>query len=55
VEIDGSVPVGTPITAGGKPVGTVYSQADNQAIAYLRFDRAKGDMEAGDATLRMAE
>ncbi len=55
VEIDGSVPVGTPITAGGKPVGTVYTQADNQAIAYLRFDRAKGDMEAGDATLRMAE
>ncbi|MEI4195969.1 CAF17-like 4Fe-4S cluster assembly/insertion protein YgfZ [Roseovarius sp. E0-M6] len=55
VEIDGSAPVGTPITAGEKAAGTLYTQAGDQAIAYLRFDRAKGDMAAGDATLRMAE
>ncbi|QYX56757.1 folate-binding protein [Roseovarius sp. SCSIO 43702] len=55
VEIEGEAPVGTAITAGDKPTGTLYTQAGSQAIAYLRFDRAKGDMTAGDATLRLAE
>lgn len=51
VNIDGAAPVGTPIMAGEKAVGTVYTQANGQAIAYLRFDRAKGAMQAGEATL----
>lgn len=52
VDIDGSAPVGTEITAEGKPVGTLFTQSGGKAIAYLRFDRAAGDMQAADATLR---
>ncbi len=55
VAIDGAAPVGTPIEAGGKPVGTLFTQAHGQAIAYLRFDRTEGEMTAGGATLRLAE
>jgi folate-binding protein YgfZ len=49
VAVDGSAPVGTPITANGKPAGTLFTQSNGRAIAYLRFDRAGVDMEAGDA------
>ncbi len=52
VQVSGQAPVGTPITAEGKPVGTLFSQSGGQGLAYLRFDRAKGDMIAGDATVR---
>jgi len=55
VEIDGAAPVGSAITAEGKPAGTLFTQADGRAIAYLRFDRAKGEMTAGDASLRWIE
>lgn len=51
VQINGKAPVGTPITSGGKPVGTVFTQSGDQAIAYLRFDRATKDMQAGDASV----
>ncbi len=53
VEMDGSAPVGTEITADGKPAGRVFTQSGGLAIAYLRFDRAEGEMKAGDATLRL--
>ncbi len=49
VAIDGTAPVGTPITADGKPAGTLFTQSGGRAIAYLRFDRAQGDLKAGDA------
>ena len=49
VEVEGSAPVGTDITADGKPVGTLFTQSGGKGIAYLRFDRAKGEMQAGDA------
>ena len=49
VAIEGSAPVGTPIMAGEKAAGTLYTQAGQKAIAYLRFDRAKGEMTAQDA------
>lgn len=52
VSIDGSAPAGTEITAGGKPVGTLFTQADGTALAHLRFDRAKGEMHADEAVLR---
>ena len=56
VSIEGSAPVGTDIlTEDGKVAGTLFSQSGDQAIAYLRFDRAKGDMRAGDATVRMTD
>ena len=51
VRIDGEAPVGTEITADGKPAGTLFTQSGGRAIANLRFDRAKGAMQAGDATL----
>lgn len=49
VSIDGHAPVGCDITSDGKSVGTLFSQADGQAIAYLRFDRAKGELHTADA------
>ncbi|MGR3821023.1 MAG: CAF17-like 4Fe-4S cluster assembly/insertion protein YgfZ [Salipiger marinus] len=52
VEVQGSAPVGTEIMAGEKVAGTLYTQANGQGIAYLRFDRAEGEMKAGDAVLR---
>ncbi|HBM57890.1 MAG TPA: folate-binding protein YgfZ [Citreicella sp.] len=52
VEVQGSAPVGTEIMAGEKVAGTLYTQANGQGIAYLRFDRAEGEMTAGDAVLR---
>ena len=42
------------ITANGKPVGTLHSRAGEAGIAYLRFDRATGEMQAGDATVTRA-
>lgn len=53
VSVDGEVEAGTPIEADGKAVGTLHSVADGQGIAYLRFDRAKGDMNAGKAVVRL--
>ncbi|MEO1155099.1 MAG: folate-binding protein [Pseudomonadota bacterium] len=54
VEVDGTAPVGTEITAGGKTAGTLYTQAHGHGIAYLRFDRATGEMQAGEATVTRA-
>ncbi|MEW2914889.1 folate-binding protein [Leisingera sp. JC11] len=55
VTVDGAAPVGTGITAGGKPVGTLFTQSGGRGIAYLRFDRAKGEMQAGDARVTWQE
>ncbi|NDR59133.1 folate-binding protein YgfZ [Pseudoruegeria sp. M32A2M] len=51
VTVAGQAPVGTEILAAGKPAGTLFTQSGSKAIAYLRFDRATGEMRAGDATL----
>lgn len=51
VQIDGKADPGTPITADGKPAGTLHTVAGDRGVAYLRFDRATGPMQAGDATL----
>ncbi len=51
VSIDGNAEAGTPILKGDREVGTLHSVAGNQALAYLRFDRAGGDMTAGDAKI----
>ena len=53
VEVDGGAPVGSTISADGKEAGTLFTQSGNRAIAYLRFDRATGDMQAGDAIVRL--
>lgn len=49
VRIDGPAAFGDEITAEGKPVGTLFTRAGDHAIAYLRFDRATGPMQAGAA------
>jgi tRNA-modifying protein YgfZ len=54
VNITGAAPVGTAIVADGKAAGTLFTQSGGHAIAYLRFDRAGGDMAAGAATVRRA-
>ena len=51
VKINGSAPIGTPITVDGKVAGALFSQSSGEAIAYLRFDRAQGEMQAGEATI----
>ena len=55
VSVAGATPVGTDITANDKTVGTLFTQADGKGIAYLRFDRAKGEMQAGNATVTLPE
>ena len=55
VEVAGTAPVGTPIaTQDGKEAGTLYTQSGGRGIAYLRFDRADGPLQASDATVRLA-
>jgi len=51
VTVEGEVPAGTEIRADGKAAGTVFTQSGGRGIAYLRYDRAVGEMTAGDATL----
>ncbi|WP_050602005.1 folate-binding protein YgfZ [Ruegeria sp. 6PALISEP08] len=55
VVVDGTAPVGTEITANGKSIGTLFTQSGGHAIAYLRFDRAGGEMQAGKATVRLTD
>jgi len=52
VAIEGAAPPGTPILSGGKEAGTLFTQANDQAIAYLRHDRIASEMQAGEAILR---
>ncbi len=51
VGLDGPVPTqGTKVTTeDGKEVGVLTTVAPGQAIAYLRFDRARGPLNAGHA------
>lgn len=49
VSVTGPAETGAEITAGGKPAGTLLSRSGDAALAYLRFDRATGPMQAGDA------
>lgn len=52
VSVEGPVPpTGTEILSGDRVAGTLYTTANGQGIAYLRFDRATGAMQAGEAVL----
>lgn len=54
VSVSHEVPFGTMIqNEDGKEVGQVCSQSGGEAIAYLRFDRTQGNMNAGDATITL--
>lgn len=49
VRVSGPAEQGCEITAAGKPAGTLLSRSGDLALAYLRFDRAEGPMQAGHA------
>lgn len=49
VDVKGSAEIGAPIEHNGRAVGKLFTRSGDRAIAYLRFDRAKGAMRAGDA------
>ncbi len=52
VSITGDAPAGTPITtADGKTAGTLLTRSGDEALAYLRFDRATAAMDANGATV----
>jgi len=51
VSIDGSAEPGTEILSESKPAGRLLSVAGDVGIAYLRFDRATGIMQAGDTKI----
>jgi tRNA-modifying protein YgfZ len=47
VRLDGPAGPGTPIlTADGREAGVLHTRSGDQALAYLRFDRADGPMTA---------
>ena len=50
VTVQGAADSGTPlVNEAGKEAGTLFTQADGAGLAYLRFDRAIGEMTAGNA------
>ena len=51
VAVEGAAPVGTEILAAEKVAGQVFTQSGGHAIAYLRFDRAQPEMQAGACRL----
>ena len=53
VAVDGAADPGSEITANGKPVGVLGTRAGDRALAYLRFDRARGEMQAGAAQVSL--
>lgn len=54
VLVKGDASQGMEIEADGKPAGTLLSRSGDHAIAYLRYDRATGDMQAGRAIVTRA-
>ena len=53
--ISGAAPVGTPIlSADGRTVGTLFTQAGGFALAHLRLDALEGPLMAGEARLSAA-
>ena len=48
IRLAAPVAPGTELTSGGKPAGAVHTVSGDQAIAYLRYDRAEDGLMAGD-------
>ncbi len=55
VTLEGPAIAGAEITASGKAAGTLHTVAGDTALAYLRFDRASGEMDADGTPLRRAD
>lgn len=49
VRVSGQAATGDEIVSGEKTVGQLLSRSGSEALAYLRFDRASGDMTCGTA------
>lgn len=52
VSLSGAATPGTVVMQGEKEAGHLCTVAGGQAIAWLRFDRAEGEMQAGDVLVR---
>ncbi|WP_376874957.1 YgfZ/GcvT domain-containing protein [Albirhodobacter sp. R86504] len=55
VSLSASVATGTPISRDGRDIGTLLTRSGNEAIAYLRLDRAGDDMTAGAAGVALID
>jgi len=53
VSVAGTAVPGDEILAEGKVAGVLHTVAGDRAIAYLRMDRAGGEMRAGEAVVRV--
>ena len=53
VRVDGLAEPGVAIDADGRAVGTLHTRSGDRALAYLRFDRAAGEMRAGAAVVAL--
>jgi folate-binding protein YgfZ len=53
VVVQGDAVSGDEITVEGRKVGQVFTRAGDRAIAYLRLDRASGEMQAGSAQITL--
>ncbi len=51
VVVTGAAPVGTPVMAGEKTIGTLFTQSGGFGLAHLRLDMAQGELRAGDARI----
>ena len=54
VRLSAPVPVGTPLVSDGKEAGVVYTQAGDQGIAWLRFDRS-ANLTANGVAVQVVE
>ncbi len=52
VEIEGKASPGDEIVADGKAAGQLHTISGDKALAYLRYDRAQGEMTAGAAKIQ---
>ncbi|MCC5974957.1 MAG: folate-binding protein YgfZ [Rubellimicrobium sp.] len=52
VEVEGEAAPGTPLMAGEREAGMLFTNAGGRGIAFLRFDRAEGEMTAGWVRVR---
>ena len=53
VSVDGAATIGTEIKVNDKIVGSLFTQSGGQGIAYLRLDRVRDGMTAGDAQIAL--
>jgi hypothetical protein len=51
VRTEGGATEGAPILAQGREVGRLHTRSGDRALAFLRYDRAEGEMQAGHARL----